>query len=341
VIDVTPEMAEWQVTLPAMKAGPKPHTLKVQFSINGEMVHERIVKGIVFGEVWCVVAPAAKFEMPKVEDSGQIVRMIENQSKRDGRPDPSRFSICTSRTPRVVGENGKASNRFASYWKDAQGLAAAFGHTLAAKSKQPVGIIFLQAKKDVPLKNWIAPEFLKDAPSLEPDYRTIGSKYPDNPYYLDNVRRYIRDWKGYWADYIPAMIKNQAVSEGAEWGDNWGQYPSPKADFGDTTATFEYNVYMHSFTPAALSGVVFLTGKGMVAGDEGANFGPEMAVLAKSVKSRFSLWQEDVDTPVFYTVPSKALAPKITQPSGINGSSTAVPVSDWSDLNATIQAVVK
>ncbi|MGB1128638.1 MAG: hypothetical protein ACPG4K_01210, partial [Haloferula sp.] len=341
VIDVTPEMAEWQVTLPAMKAGPKPHTLKVQFSIDGEMVHERIVKGIVFGEVWCVVAPAAKFEMPKVEDSGQIVRMIQNQSKRDGRPDPSRFSICTSRTPRVLDANGKASNRFASYWKDAEGLAAAFGHTLAAKSKQPVGIIFLQAKKDVPLKNWIAPEFLKDAPSLEPDYKTIGSKYPDNPYYLENVRRYISDWKGYWADYIPAMIKNKAVPEGAAWGDNWGQYPSPEPVIGDTTATFEYNVYMHSFTPAALSGVVFLTGQGMVAGDEGANFGPEMAVLAKCMKSRFSLWQEDVDTPVFYTVPSKALAAKITQPSGIDGASTAVPVSDWADVNSALQAVVK
>ena len=65
-IEVTPEMAEWKVTLPPMKAGPKAHTLKVNFTIDGEMVHERIVTGIVFGDVWCVVAPVDKFKVPQV-----------------------------------------------------------------------------------------------------------------------------------------------------------------------------------------------------------------------------------------------------------------------------------
>jgi hypothetical protein len=82
---VTPEMAEWKVTLPPMKAGPKPHTLKVSFTIDGEMVHERVVTGIVFGDVWYVAAPVGKFKLPVVKPSGQIVRMIENQSNRDGR----------------------------------------------------------------------------------------------------------------------------------------------------------------------------------------------------------------------------------------------------------------
>ena len=345
VIDVTPEMAEWKVTLPPTKAGPSEHALKVQFSIDGEMVHERIVNGIVFGDVWCVVAPGLakgeKWSMPDVKPSGQIVRMIENESKRDGKADPSRYSICVSRTPRELDENGKPTNRFASYWKDAEGLAAALGHHLAAKSGRPTGIIFLGGKQDVPLKNWIAPAFLKDAPSLMEDYKTIGSKYPDNPYYLENVRRYIADWKGYWSDYIPAMMKTKAVPEGAAWGENWGHYPSPEPEVGDSTATFNYNVYLHSFTPASLSGVVFLAGEAMVADDQGANFTPEMTALAKSFKNRFSLWQDKTDVPLFYTVPTKSLAPKITKPQGIQGQATPVEIDSWNDVSGVLKAVAE
>ena len=335
-IEVTPEMAEWKVTLPPMKAGPKAYTLKVHFTKDGEKIHERVIPGIVFGDVWCVVAPVDKIKVPKVEPSGQIVRMIQNQSNRDGRADPSRFSICTSRTPRVMGANGKWGNRLAAYWKDAEGLAAALGNSISAKTGRPVGIIFLKAKKDIPLKNWIAPSFLKDTPTLVPDYKTIGSKYFDNPYYLANVRRYIADWKNYWSENIPAMMKSKAVPDGG----SWGQFPSPKPELGDSTATFEYNVYMHCFTPTAMSGIVFLTGKSMVADDQGVNFGPEMAVLADSFKSRFALWQDDEDIPLIYTVPSKTLAPKITRPKGIKGKSSAVELDDWSDVGGVIDRTI-
>jgi len=123
------------------------------------MVHERVITGIVFGDVWCVVASVGKFQLPEMKPSGQIVRMIENQSNRDGRPEPSRFSICTSRTPRYMQEDGKWSNRLAAYWKDAEGLAAALGHHIAAKSDRPVGIIYLKAKKDSPLKPFVSSEF--------------------------------------------------------------------------------------------------------------------------------------------------------------------------------------
>jgi hypothetical protein len=336
-IDVTPEMAEWKVTLPPMKAGPKPHTLKVHFTIDGEMVHKRVITGIVFGDVWCVVAPVGKFKAPQVKPSGQIVRMIQNQSNRDGRADPSRFSICTSRTPRVKQPNGKWGNRLAAYWKDAEGLAAVIGNSISAKTRRPVGIIFLKAKKDIPIKNWIAPSFLKDAPTLMPDYKTVGSQYFDNPYYLANVRRYIAEWQTYWDKYIPAMMETKTVPDGS----SWGGLPSPKPQIGDSTATFEYNVYMHCFTPAALRGIVFLTGESMVTGDQGANFGPEMSVLANSFKTRFTLWQDGVDIPFFYTVPSKALAPKLTQPKGIKGKSLAVEIGDWLEAGGVIKAVVK
>ncbi len=46
--------AVWKVTLRPMEAGPKPHTLKVHFTVDGEKVHERVIPGIVFGDVWCV-----------------------------------------------------------------------------------------------------------------------------------------------------------------------------------------------------------------------------------------------------------------------------------------------
>jgi hypothetical protein len=338
VIDVTSGMAEWQVTLPPMKAGPKPHTLKVHFTIDGEKVHERIIPGIVFGDVWCVVVPAlekkAKWKLPEVKPSGQIVRMIQNQSNRDGRPTPSRFSICTSRTPK---------NRLAAFWREAEGIPAAIGNKISAKTGRPVGIIHLKAKKDVPIKNWIAPSFLKDAPSLMEDYKTVGSQYFDNPYYLANVRRYIGDWKHYWDEYIPEMMATKSVPDGS----SWGQIPSPKPDVGDSTATFEYNVYMYCFTPASLSGIVFLTGKGMVE-DGGANFAPEIAVLANSFKTRFGLepgnngsWKKgDGDIPFIYTLPSKNLAPKISTPS-IKGKNTPIEISDWSEVGKVIDATVK
>jgi sialate O-acetylesterase len=347
VIDVTPEMDEWKVTLPPMKAGPAPHTLKVHFTIDGEKVHERIITGIIFGDVWCVVAPGlggnVEMKMPEVAPSGQIVRMIENQSNRDGRPELSRFSICTSRTPRQIGADGKPTNRLAAYWKDAEGMAAAIGNRISARSGRPAGIIYLKAMKDIPVKNWIAPAFLKDTPSLMEDYKTIGSQYPDNPHYLANVRRYIADWKTFWSEPIPEMIRTKAVPDGSEWG----SYPSPKPETGDSTACFEYNVYMHSFTPAALSGIVFLTGEAM-ATDGGKDFAPEMAVLAHSMKTRLGMrpgpkgaWQKgEEDIPFIYTLPSKTLAPELTEPP-IQGQHTAVPIDNWRDFSSLFDTWLK
>ncbi len=336
-IDVTPDLAEWQVTLPPMKAGPKPHTLKVSFTIDGEKVHERVVTGIVFGDVWCVVVPVGKFKVPKVEPSGQIVRMIENQSNRDGRNSPSRFSICVSRTPRVMGKDGRWNNRLAAYWKDANGLAAAIGHNIAAKTGRPVGILFLKSKKPIPLKNWFAPSFLKDAPSLIEDYKTVGSQYFDNPYYIANVRRYISEWQAYWEQHIPEMMETGSVPDGS----SWGQIPSPKPQVADSTATFEYNVYAHCFTPTSLSGILFLTGESMAGEGQGVHFGSEMSALANSFKARFNLGKDEADIPFFYTMPNQTLSPNRTLPKGIRGQSTAVELEDWLELNSVFDEIIK
>jgi len=330
-IALTPDMTEWQVTLPPMKAGTTPYTLKVSFWIDGEMVHQREAKDIVFGDVWCLALPMGPFTAPEFKPSGQIVRMIENESKRDGKGMPSRFSIATSRGVR-------AENRFASYWKDAEGLAAAFGHGIAAKTKNPVGIIFMQSKSEAALGNWIAADFLNQAPSLMEDYKTVGSQHTDNPYYLDNVRRYIADWQKYWSTYIPAMIETKAAPDGAQWG----AFPTFEPKIGDSQASATYNVYVDCFSPGQLSGVVFLCGNKMVSDAEGANFGPEMSALANCFKSRFG----GDDVPFFYTMPAAALAPKITKPQAIKGVNTALDISeltaakpvDKSKVNAELAA---
>jgi hypothetical protein len=310
-IPVTPDMAEWQVTLPPMKAGNTSYTLRVRFTIDGETVHERIAKNIVFGHVWYLALPDGNFTAPEVKPSGQIVRMIENQSKRDGHGKPSRFSIATSRGVR-------AENRFASYWKDAENLAAHFGHGIAAKTKAPVGIIFMQSKSDVTLRNWIGADFLNQAPSLMADYKSVGSQYPDNPHYLDNVRRYIADWRKYWGDYIPTMIDTKAAPDGAKWG----VIPTFQPVIGETQSTKTYNVYVDCFSPGQVSGIVFLAGNAALTEAQGANFGPEMSALANCFKAKLG----GDDVPFFYTLPTAALAPQISKPQSIRGHATAIEI---------------
>ena len=100
-------------------------------------------------------------------------------------------------------------------------------------------------------------------------------------------------------------------------------------------------MYVHCFTPTALSGILFLTGESMVADDQGANFGSEMSALANSFKTRFSLGRDGEDIPFIYTVPSKTLAPKLTQPNGIKGQSIAVEIGDWLEAGGVIKAVTK
>jgi hypothetical protein len=298
-----------------MKAGPTPYTLKVRFTIDGEMVHERVAKNIVFGDVWYLALPAGAFTAPEVKPSGQIVRMIQNESKRDANGMPSRFSIATSRGLRD-------ENRFASYWKDAEGLAAAFGHGIAAKTKHPVGIIFMQSKTDVTLKNWIAADFLNQAPSLMADYKTVGSQYPNNPYYLENVKRYMTDWQKYWGEYIPAMIQTKAALDGAQWG----VFPKFEPTIGDSQATMTYNVYVDCFSPGQVSGVVFISGNAAIAEEQGSNFGSEMSALANCFKAKLG----GDDVLFFYTLPTSSLAPKIAKPQSIKGVSTAFEVDQWS-----------
>lgn len=331
-IDVTPEMREWQVVLPPMKAGNDSYTLKVSFTVDGEVVHERICKNIVFGNVFYVAAPGSgpqrkfAFVAPEPKPSGQIVRMMVNRSKRSSKEFPSRYSVSTSPKP---------DTDFSERWEDASGVPAALGHAIAAKTQTPVGIIYMEVKGggNPPLKDWIAPESLDQATSLMDDYKQWASIRPGNGHYDANVSNYVADWKRYWSDYIPKIIKTKKLAMDAEWGDS---FPSLKAEI-TTTASTTFYVSTLCYTPASLKGIIFLGYPELFGESGGANFGPEMTALANGWKARFG----SPDPHFFYTVPSKALVPEYTIPKGIHGKNTAVEITQWNVLEPLVNRVAE
>lgn len=292
-IPVTPGMKEWSVTLPAMKPSAEPKRMVVRFEIDGELVHERTADNIVIGDVWFVAAPSAHVKVPVSKPGDGIVRVMRRKAKRDRFPQPSRYSVCVSTTPK---------NRFASEWKDDAGgdLASLIGQRIAAKAGHPVGLIFMQNstgqdQANPPLKSWMPYGALSKVPSLADDYEKVGARYPGSPSYNANLRRYVADWKTYWKSYVPAMIRSRSVPDGSAWG----VLPQLSAPGGGSEATQIYNVMVHSFTPASLKGVIFLTAPSMFDRQRPGQFGEQMSALANSWKAGFG------DDPLFlYTRPA-------------------------------------
>lgn len=316
---------EWRVTVPPMKASAEPKTLKVTFTIDGEVAHQRVCTNIVVGDVWYVAAPQMKLALPAVKPSGGVVRVMRRRAKRSSSPKPSRYSVCVSRTPK---------NRFACTWDDAgSDLAGIIGHRIAAKTGKPVGIIFMQnvVPKDgtnPELKSWISADYLKEAPRLMEDYEDLAAVLPGNPYYDANVNRYVTAWKQYWGEYIPQMTVTRAVPDGAAWG----SYPT-LASSVTSDAAETYNALVHSFTPGSFKGIIFLASPEMFMKDQGASYGQQLSALASCWKDRFG----GEDPNFIYTIPNKALAPTITAPKAIKGKSTAVEITDWSEITKVIE----
>ena len=325
-IPVTPGMKEWQVTVPAMPASAEPKTLRVTFTIDGELAHERVCTNIVIGDVWYVAMPAGKVSLP-AGPSGGLVRMLTRKSKEDRSPRPRRFNVSTSNAQ---------DSRFASIWEKADGFAAALGQRIAAKTGKPVGIIFMQSaggkgNEDPELKCWMAADALNQAPSWQSDYEQLAGQRPGNKFYEANVHRYLDAWKAYWSEYIPALIRTKAVPDGVAWGNYPGLSGAVKTDAATT-----YNVMVCPFVPSSFKGIVFLTSKKMVAADQGEHFGEQMSALANSWKEKFG----GEDPQFIYTLPGKALAPKLSAPKDIKGKSTAVEIQGWNELGNLAELVV-
>ncbi len=132
-----------------------------------------------------------------------------------------------------------------------------------------------------------------------------------------------------WGEYVPEMIATKSVPDEVPWG----SYPS-LAGKVETNASQTYYTLVHSFTPASLSGVIFLSGPTMVEQDQGANFGEQLSALANCFKTHFG----GEEFPFVYSVPGKDLAPKITKPAAIEGSSKAVEVGAWDDTEVLLKA---
>lgn len=324
-IPVTSGMKEWRLTLPPMKASAEPKTLKVSLKIEGKLAREHIANGIVIGDVWYVGAPA---DLPKFADSGKpagIVRMITRKAKGSTHSRPRRFSVAISTTP-------APDNRYASYWEDATGAAAAVGAKLSAGSGRPVGIIFMQTikgkeGKDSPLKQWIAADCLDMAPSLMPDYKELAGVRPGNEHFDANVRRYVADWKKHWSVYVPEMIATKRVPDGVPWG----SYPKLAGSI-TTNASETHNVLVESFQPATLKGAIFLSSPDMASEENAATFGEHMGALANCWKKRFG----GDDFPLLYTMPAKSVAPAITKPDAIKGAASGLEIGDWTDASAVL-----
>ena len=225
----------------------------------------------------------------------------------------------------MVSTSTEPNNRFASTWEDATtDFASAIGHRLAKQSGRPTGIIYMDSDP-VSLNSWMKLEHLKNAPSLMADYKNLAQLKPGDPLYDANVRRYIGAWKSYWSEYIPKMIATRSVPN----GETWGAYPQLDGEV-NSKACQTHNVLAYSFVPASFKGIIFLTGSEMTKADQGENFGPELTALANGYAEDFGGKAKFV-----YTLPGKDLAPKITAPSKIQGSSTAVPISSWGETGVT------
>jgi len=274
-IPVTADMKDWQVTLPPQPAGDKAYTLYVAFKVDGMVAHMRNVTNIVFGDVFYVAVSGGDLTVPATDLTEEMVRVMPRSSMRDRFRHGSRFTISGSTTIH--------SRNSAKWWDQEKRKfpgARALGHWIAARTGNPVGIIYMQTKGDAEIKEWMPAEDLKLAPSLLADYKDLSALRPGNEYYDANLRAHIADWKRYWSDEVPRMIATRAVQ-----GGGWGSYPSAGGSV-TSNAGGVFNVMTLSFTPASLKGIIFVASPGMVE-KAGAAFDEQMAALTSSWKTRF------------------------------------------------------
>ena len=312
-IPVVDGMTQWKVTLPAMQASAEPKTLKASLSIDGEVVHERVIENIVIGDVWYVAGLGdQKIKEIDAPVSGPI-RIMTRKAKGVKSNKPRPYSVATSTTQKT---------RFSSYWSEPTepGFAANLAQAIHAKTGKPVGVIYMD-EDQLELKHWMDVYSLADAPSLRADYEDLAAVTPGTPFYKQNTDRYIKAWKHYWGEYIPEMMATKAVPD----GEAWGKFPA-FAGSVETDATFYHNGMVASFKRTQLKGIVFMTEASNVAQADGAHFGEQMSALANGWKRHF---QGEKDPHFVYTIPSRELAPKVTQPTNIKGASTAFTVNAW------------
>jgi hypothetical protein len=313
-VNVGPNKSDWEATFPAMPASDKPKTLHVTCKLDGVLVHERKITGLVAGDLWYVALQNSSMPRvkgwPKSPPATGNVRMLMAFAMKRTHGLPDRFKLSSS---------GTIASRFYSQWADGEGVAKALGDRIHAKTGKPVGIIIMNTAKDLPIKAWVGYGSLKQCPAWKTDAAELYSRYaPDHKVYASNAETYITDWQTYW--------KNVANDPTFEAG-AMPRFPGSKAV--KTPATMTYNMLICAFGPGNFKGIVCLTPRSFLGEDEGSSFGARFSVMANSWKDTFAYGKQVIDPHFFYTVPSKTLAPKITAPAGIKGKATAYEMDQW------------
>ena len=173
-ITIGPEESQWEATFPAMPASTEAKTLHVSCTLDGVLVHQRNVTGLVVGDVWYVALQDK--EMPRVkgwpnpEPATGHVRMLMAFAMKRTHPVPDRFKLCVS---------GYQESRFFSKWATAEGLAKELGDRIHAKTGKPVGIIIMNSTTDLPIKAWVGYEWLKQVPAWKADGDELYNRYAD------------------------------------------------------------------------------------------------------------------------------------------------------------------
>jgi sialate O-acetylesterase len=318
-IKLGPTDSEWELVVPALKASAEPKTLAVTCLIDGKVAHERILKNVIVGDVWYVAAMELKQEKHSaVPKSGPVpreafesdhpqLRMFMSFGKRE-ESKPTRFKLNAS---------GNPISRFFSRWSPTLGLTKELAQRIHAKTGRPVGIVILDTPAR-PMKGWVSYESLKEHPAWKSDVEELTPLYVKDPKgLLSNSSTYITRWQEYW--------KNVANAHDFETG----ALPAfPGNSKIGTNATKIYCQSISAFTPGNFKAILCLTGKETVS-DEGAGFGPKFSIMANGWKSAFDRGKSTIDPHLVYALPTKALAPKLTSPTGIKGASSAVEMKAW------------
>jgi len=323
-VKVGPNDRGWQITVPALPASAEPKNLRVTCERDGQLIGINEIKNLVVGDVWYVAVPGFDFTAP-VETEERTVRMFTPSAAKRTNPMPFRYRLeipppgtrqyAIWRSAKDFGNNNRGDSKGA--------LANVLGARIFAKTGKPVGIVLMDTNDPkLRTKSWIRYEWLRQAPSLMADYKALQAGYPDNPAYFENVEKYIAEWQTFWKTVPSAVLAAKRFEDGQS------SIALPRfaaAGGGESPASQTYNMLISSFNPGNFKGVIWLTPQSFFAEDEGANFGSEFSVMADCCKESFG----GEDPYFFYTIPSKALAPKITQPTQIKGKSTPCEIGHW------------
>lgn len=321
-IEIGADQTDWEATFPARKASDKPLSIMATAHLDGQLIHERGASNIVIGDVWYVAVnnatmPGIPWNQAYEPPTGPI-RMLQSESKKSSDAMPNRFKLAT----------GSRIGRYYARWQTPQGLAKELGDRIHAKTGNPVGVMVINTRGSVSLKDYVGYQWLDKVEAWKADQKDLYGRYnPDTTFYKTNVDAYMKTWQDFWKRVAeqPGFAQDNA-SGGIP------SFPRPPAA-GSSSATTRYNWAITNFSPAAFKGIICLTPETFIGEDEGAGFGEQFSVMANCWKETFAYGKKAIDPHFVYTVPSKELAPKITAPVGIEGASTAVEMTVWPEIN--------